>query len=262
MSYDEDPGRTLTPLADISSAVPSWDAPLWTTRNPSMLHSLNTCMKETYVIKQIARQSLILEGINGSGKGTLAERISAHLTARGQAHKIVRDPGTAPVAVRLRALLKDPALAMDTTTQLLLFATARRTLLQEVVEAYHADPTTLFIFDRWVWSTLAYQCADGASPRVVAMLYCEFSPLPTSLALSVWLQLPVECSAARVAAAQGQDFALDRFEAAGADYLRRVSARYQRLADDGALVAVDATQPPDVVCDVVCGLWEKHFATQ
>ena len=107
----------------------------------------------------MARSKLItIEGIDGAGKSTLAGALVRELTARGRQVELLREPGGVDVSERIRALVKDPALAVAPRAEALLYAAARAQLVQELLSPL-LEQGTLILLDRFVDSSLAYQGA-------------------------------------------------------------------------------------------------------
>jgi dTMP kinase len=107
----------------------------------------------------VARGKLItIEGLDGAGKSTLAEGLVRELSARGQTVVLLREPGGVEVSERIRALVKDPALAVAPRAEALLYAAARAQLVQEQLVGL-LEEGVLVLLDRFVDSSLAYQGA-------------------------------------------------------------------------------------------------------
>src|SRR5581483_64542 len=83
------------------------------------------------------------------------------LRGRGVEALLLREPGGAVVAERIRELVKDPALDVDPRAEALLYAAARAQLVAEVVEPALAAGRWVLL-DRYVDSSLAYQGAGRA----------------------------------------------------------------------------------------------------
>ena len=72
---------------------------------------------------------ITIEGLDGAGKTTLAERLVPALAARGVEVELLREPGGVELSERIRALVKDPALDVDPRAEALLYAAARAQLV-------------------------------------------------------------------------------------------------------------------------------------
>ena len=107
----------------------------------------------------MARGKLItIEGLDGAGKSTLAQGLVRELAAQGHRVELLREPGGVDVSERIRALVKDPALAVTPRAEALLYAAARAQLVGERLEPL-LEQGALVLLDRFVDSSLAYQGA-------------------------------------------------------------------------------------------------------
>jgi dTMP kinase len=99
---------------------------------------------------------ITIEGLDGSGKTTLAGALADALRAEGHDVVLLREPGGVELSERIRALVKDPGLTVDPRAEALLYAAARAQLVAERVEPALAAGTWVLL-DRFVDSSLAYQ---------------------------------------------------------------------------------------------------------
>ena len=74
---------------------------------------------------------------------------------RGSHAELLREPGGVEVSERIRALVKDPALALLPRTEVLLYAAARAQLVEERVQPLLRGGAVVLL-DRFVDSSLAY----------------------------------------------------------------------------------------------------------
>jgi len=101
---------------------------------------------------------LTLEGGEGCGKTTLAEKLKADLVKRGVAVLLTREPGGTKLSEKMRELVLDPNLGLPICerAEMMLYLTARVQQLHErILPALHAGQ--FVICDRFNDSTLAYQ---------------------------------------------------------------------------------------------------------
>ncbi|OYW07854.1 MAG: dTMP kinase [Rhodospirillales bacterium 12-71-4] len=96
-----------------------------------------------------------LEGGEGAGKSTQAQRLADHLAARGLPVLLTREPGGAPGAEAMRRLLLGGA-GLDAVAEALLVFAARRDHLVSTLRPALAAGIWV-ISDRFVDSTRAYQ---------------------------------------------------------------------------------------------------------
>jgi dTMP kinase len=99
---------------------------------------------------------ITIEGLDGSGKTTLAEALVEELGGVARDVLLLREPGGVELSERIRALVTDPGLAVDPRAEALLYAAARAQLVAERVEPALATGTWVLL-DRFVDSSLAYQ---------------------------------------------------------------------------------------------------------
>jgi dTMP kinase len=104
---------------------------------------------------------ITIEGLDGTGKTTLADALVDALRSDGHDVALLREPGGVELSERIRALVKDPALEVDPRAEALLYAAARAQLVAARVEPALAAGTWVLL-DRFVDSSLAYQGAGRA----------------------------------------------------------------------------------------------------
>ncbi len=188
---------------------------------------------------------ITLEGGEGVGKSTLARGLAATLRARGFEVLATREPGGAPGADAIRALLVqgEPG-RWDALEETLLFAAARLNHLRETIRPALARGAWV-ICDRYTDSTRAYQVAAGGLDAAKldalnAILRAERPDLTLVLDLDVGEGL---------ARSRGGSAGEDRFERKGADFHARVRAEFLAIAarEPGRCKIVNAAQAPEAV---------------
>jgi len=189
---------------------------------------------------------VVLDGIDGCGKSTQAERLAERLRREtGRPVRHLREPGSTRLGEGLRALLLGREFAPTANVEVLLFAAARAQMLAELVEPALATGEHV-VCERFHPSTFAYQAVAGGLPEgdVLALLQrWAGTPAPD---LVVWLDLPADTAAAR----RGR--ASDRIEDRGLEFQREVARGYARYAElVPGVVRVDASQGADLVAEAV-----------
>ena len=96
------------------------------------------------------------EGIDGSGKTTQINKLSRWLENKSIPHTVLREPGGAFLCERIRELLLDKNIEINSRSETLLFMAARAQLIEEVIKPDLKDGKFI-ICDRFIDSTLAYQ---------------------------------------------------------------------------------------------------------
>jgi len=195
-----------------------------------------------------------IEGPEGAGKTTQAERLRERATGAGVDALLTREPGGTPVGERIRNLLLDDgpgALALDRRTDALLFNAARAQLCHDVIRPA-LDAGRLVIVTRFSDSTLAYQGFGGGLPLDELRALERFATGGLTPDLTIVLDLPVEVGLGRKTADE-----VTRFEASfDVDFHRRVRRGFLELAraEPGRMKVLDATVPPDATGDAIATL--------
>jgi dTMP kinase len=189
---------------------------------------------------------VVLDGVDGSGKSTQAERLVRALaeeaTVQGRPSPVhLREPGTTPVGERVRALLLDPSLEITPHAEVLLFAAARREALERVVAPALAEGRDV-VCDRFHPSTFAYQaCAGGVGEDLVLALLGAWAGAPEP-DVELVLDVPPSIAAGR------RRGAADRIEAKGLVYQEQVAEGYRRyVARTARATRLDGTGTSDEV---------------
>lgn len=188
---------------------------------------------------------VVLEGLDGAGTTTQAQRLAVALRERGHAVHVTREPSDGPIGKLLRAMLTGghaiDGAAIDQRTFGLLFAADRMDHVQREVDPALAAGTSV-ISDRWYHSSFAYQGTGAARAWIEACNQHARKP-----DLTVFLRVSAEVAAARRAAAGRVE---ELFEAIAMQ--RKVAAGYDdvmaRLAAAGeAIEILDGEAPLDAV---------------
>jgi dTMP kinase len=193
---------------------------------------------------------ITIEGPEGAGKTTQAQRLAVALDARGDGRGdslVTREPGGTWLGERLRDLLlarTGSGAPADPLTDAFLFNAARRQLVVEVLRPA-LDAGRTVICARYADSTLAYQ-GYGAGvdlDRLRALQVAATDGLTPDL--TILLDVPPEVGLARKAPGD-----VTRFEAEfDLAFHRRVRNGFLALAaaEPGRFAVIDATMPPDDV---------------
>ncbi len=186
---------------------------------------------------------ITLEGGEGAGKSTLAQALAQALRAEGKDVVQTREPGGAPGADAIRALLvSGSADRWSPIAEALLFAAARSDHLDRTIRPALARGAWV-LCDRYVDSTYAYQVAAGGLDATAfeALHRLIDAPAPD---LTLVLDLdPTDGLLRSRGAASGED----RFEAKGAAFHARVRAAFLDIArrEPARCAVIDAAKPRD-----------------
>ncbi len=200
----------------------------------------------------MAGQFVTLEGIDGSGKSTVLDRLRRALSELGYPVVATREPGGTAVGRAIRAVLLDVESAgMSPLCEALLYAADRAQHVAEVIRPA-LEAGRLVLCDRFTDSTLVYQGDGRGLDGEWLERLCETASGGLKPDRTLLLDLPVEeglkrLSIRRSARAEGRHEA--RFDEETLAFHRRVHAGYRRRAEAeaGRFVLIDASHPVDLV---------------
>jgi dTMP kinase len=199
---------------------------------------------------------ITLEGIEGAGKTTVADRVTQALRARGITVHATREPGGTKVAERIRSVVLDRGEEhISATAETLLMFGARQIHVDNLIRPALTRGEWV-ICDRFTDATHAYQGGGRGVDRklidqIAQAVHGDLSPDCTLL-----LDVPVRVGLERMQARRG---AVDRFEIESAQFFDRVRNRYLELARSNPqrFRIVDATAKLDDVCEAAIAALES-----
>jgi dTMP kinase len=173
---------------------------------------------------------ITLEGGEGAGKSTQAQRLADHLQSLGLRVLLTREPGGSAGAEIIRqVLLSGAAKPLGAETEAVLFAAAREDHVKCAIEPALAAGKWV-VCDRFVDSTRVYQGALGkVDARFIRGLErISIGELVPDITLV--LDLPVDEGLKRLAGRRG-NAEPDRFEAEDPKFHKRLRDAYLALAE-------------------------------
>lgn len=180
---------------------------------------------------------IVLEGIDGSGKTTLRDRICAALTSMG----VTAIPTAEPTKGRIGSILRDGG-TDNPYAEAFLFMADRACHTDEIIGMVEDGRTV--VCDRYYASTLAYQSA-GDTPVDIDLLKDLNGRVTVEPDITFLLDIDPETGMGRVTG-RGED--ISKFERL--DFQRRVRDRYLEIAADKGFVILDASLPQDELLSV------------
>lgn len=208
---------------------------------------------------------ITFEGVEGGGKSTQSQRLTARLRAEGIDVLTTREPGGTGTGEVIRELLQhnrggEP---LCEAAEPLLFCASRaqlcRTILKPALEAGR-----WVVLDRFTDSTLAYQGYGRGFDIEFLRALNDFATGDVKPDVTFLIDLPVEEGLSRVLARSHG--AKDRIEQEPLDFHRKLQAGYQELAkrEPTRFVTLDGRQPIDEVTAEIWSWvqqrWLSHLA--
>ena len=186
---------------------------------------------------------IVVEGIDGSGKSTMASHVANELRHRGREVLRTREPGGTPISEQIRTLLLDAKnSAMVPFTELFLYMASRAQLVDEVIRPSTARGIDV-VCDRYYYSTAAYQGAAGRVGIDTVLAVAEKIAKFQKPDVVVLLDLDPKLARSR------DGIRNDRVESKGLDYQKKVRAGFLKLArrERSRVRIVDASRPAEQV---------------
>ncbi|GEN44709.1 dTMP kinase [Alkalibacillus haloalkaliphilus] len=197
---------------------------------------------------------ITFEGVEGAGKSTVIQYISTQLRAEGYEVVTTREPGGIEIAEKIReVILNKGHTAMDSRTEALLYAAARRQhLVERVMPALQRGQVVLC--DRFVDSSLAYQgYARGLGMEEVYQVN-EFAIEDCMPDLTILFELDPKVGLERISDNEQRE--KNRLDLEKLDFHKKVEEAYRQLKErfSDRIKSIDAHEPLDNVqaeCETV-----------
>lgn len=167
---------------------------------------------------------ITFEGIDGAGKSSHVEWLADLLRAQGKQVQVTREPGGTALGEKLRELLLNEPMHLETET-LLMFA-ARREHLARLIEPALARGEWV-VCDRFSDATYAYQGGGRGLDRAKFQTLEHWVHGHLQPDLTLLFDLPLDVARERIVLAQR---VLDKFEQERADFHERVRLAYLERA--------------------------------
>lgn len=184
-----------------------------------------------------------IDGIDGTGKTTQAERLASWLRGRGYDVVTCRDPGSTPAGETIRRLLLDQRdTPLSRRTEMLLYMAARSQLVDEVIAPALAEGKVV-VSDRYLLANVVYQgYALGLDVETLWQVG-QVATRGVMPDLTVVLDLPPPAALARLTRE------LDRIEDRGEEYrhLLREGFLTEAARRPKEIVVIDASRGVDEV---------------
>ncbi|WP_331460822.1 dTMP kinase [Arthrobacter sp. zg-Y769] len=199
---------------------------------------------------------IAMEGGDGAGKSTQAQRLAAALQEAGRTVLRTREPGGTPVGEQLRALVLEHGNGeIDARTEALIFAASRAAHVQQVIEPALAAGTVV-VCDRYVDSSIAYQGAGrqlGTEPVRILNTWATGGLEPD---LTVLLDVDPARGRDRRTAGQAVE---DRLESEPDAFHLQIRLAFLEAAQaaPGRYLVLDAGRPVDELAETILRRVEK-----
>ncbi|MCH8094008.1 MAG: dTMP kinase [Chloroflexi bacterium] len=186
-----------------------------------------------------------LEGPEGGGKSTQAQRLTDHLKNRGQDVLFTREPGGTEIGDQIRRIIMSlENKSMSPEAEFLLFSASRAQVVRELIRP-HLERGGVVVCDRFYDSSLAYQGFGHELDLELLQTITGFITGGLVPDLTLLLDLTSELGLER----RKQDGRWNRLDDYDLAFHERVRAGYLQLADaePERWVRIDAAQTEDEI---------------
>ena len=191
---------------------------------------------------------ITFEGIDGSGKSTLINRVYDSLIERGDEVLKTKAPGGTLVGEKVREILLGGVdTVLNDRCELFLFLADRAEHVGNILLPA-LDAGKLILCDRFTDSTLAYQGARGMDTDILKGM-CLFASRNVIPDVTFYLDITLEKAMSRVSSGD----VLDRIEGEGAVFYKKVTDKFLELAkkDGDRFFIIDASRGEEEIFDQV-----------
>ncbi|MGQ9812199.1 MAG: dTMP kinase [Dissulfurimicrobium sp.] len=187
---------------------------------------------------------IVIEGIDGTGKTTLAQALNRRLIKNGYDAIVTFEPTDSPWGKRLReGFLHKERLPIE--EEINLFLEDRRDHVKNLILPALNDGR-IIVCDRYYFSTMAYQGARGIDIDKIRIENEAFAPTPDIMFI---LELDPALALRRICEKRkGQPNNFEKI-----DYLKKVAAIF-KVFHDPFIKRLDANKAPD---EILADAWEK-----
>jgi len=192
---------------------------------------------------------ITLEGPEGGGKTTQAQKLVAWLRTQGKDVLAVREPGGTGISDAVRHILLDfTSTNMDIRTELLLFCASRAQLVSEKIKP-HLAHGGIVVCDRFADSSLAYQGYGRGLDLEMLRQLLTFATYGLKPDITLLLDMDVSAGLQRKAG----DEEWNRLDAETVEFHHRVRAGYLALAsaEPGRYQVIRADLPLEQVAEQI-----------
>lgn len=171
---------------------------------------------------------ITFEGADGGGKSTQVQMAAAWLQQRGYEVVTTREPGGTVLAEKVRELVLDPNLPLNSTSQSLLYLAARSEHVEKVIRPA-LETGKIVLCDRFSDSTLVYQglsLGKELAELTVLQQLCSFA----TAGLEPDLTLVLDGRPEKLAKRRELRGVTDRYEQQGLAFQHRLRDGFLTLA--------------------------------
>lgn len=203
---------------------------------------------------------IVIDGMDGSGKGTQIDLLVDRAIRSGRKFYNTREPGGAVLSEEIRALFSSPeGASASARTQFLLMWAARSNWLEKIVIP-NLSASTPIISDRGDSSTLAYQVYAKEAPqledefwRMRSMIFGEYTPT-----LYIFVDVPAREAKRRVDLDNSRT--KSAFDAQPLEWYERVRHGFEAFQNElpNHVLMINGDRPTEVIHEEIYKIVSEH----
>jgi dTMP kinase len=202
--------------------------------------------------KQLNKGILVaIEGIDGSGKTTLAQSVNTTLTQRGFDTVLTKEPGDSALGKQIREIVQTQTMPIAEKAEFLLFAADRAQHFEELIFPAF-EKNKLIISDRLADSSIAYQGYGRGLYLKALKTMNNWAMWGLHPHITFFVRVPVDVALERCK----KRSSLSAFEQK--EFLERVACGFEELYKDRTdIIVIDGTESPESMSEYVCKAIER-----
>lgn len=187
---------------------------------------------------------IAIEGIDGSGKSSLAKNLYQELLAQHYPVILTKEPGGTPLGLQLRTIVQEKKVPVCPKAEFMLFATDRAQHFHELIIPALADGK-IIISDRMSDSSLVYQGYGRGLDMNAINAVNNFVMNGIKPTITVYVKVSTHVATERI---RKRNLALTSFEKEKEDFVAKLANGFDELYKNRAdVIIVDGNQTQEHV---------------
>ena len=195
---------------------------------------------------------ITLEGGEGVGKTTQAQRIESYFIKMNKKVIRLREPGGTKTGEKVREIIRETKEPIAPITELLLFSAARKEHIEKIITP-HLHKNYIVICDRFIDSTVAYQHYGRKIPMRIVKEITQLTTNGLQPDISILLEMKFQDAIKR------KKEELDYLEKTAMQFHEDVLKGYNTIIkkDPKRWIKLDANLPKDLITTVIINKLEE-----
>ena len=195
---------------------------------------------------------ITLEGGEGVGKTTQAQRIESYFTKMNKKVILLREQGGTKTGEKVREIIRETKEPIAPITELLLFSAARKEHIEKIITP-HLHKNYIVICDRFIDSTVAYQHYGRKIPIRIVKEITQLATDGLQPDISILLEMKFQDAIKR------KKEELDYLEKTAMQFHEDVLKGYNTIIkkEPKRWIKVDANLPKDLITTIIINKLEE-----